>query len=105
MHLFSRNVQVRIESVDGQAKMFKSEDGFTIEFECGFGTRATSKVKLWNVLNSAVEMCNSKNNKRAKLELYAGYEEEIYLLTSAYILSHDVKKSGADRVLEIQVGA
>lgn len=115
--LFGRNIELVLESTrstgSGQAKetkTFSSKDGFSIEFDVQFGTRASSTVKIYNVLPSTVEMCkpeksNSKQIKSAKLELSAGYGDELSLLLSANILSYEQKISGVDRILEIKAGS
>lgn len=105
MQFFGRKITVSIESPKKETKLFSSEDGFTIEFDNEFGTRATSKIKIWNVLPSTVEMCKPVKDQFSTVELSAGYGEDMYLLTSAKIISVEQKANGVDRVLEINAGA
>lgn len=110
MEIFGRNIKVVIESIAKDTKVFSSEDDFRIEFDAQFGTRATSTIKIWNALPSTVEMCkpqkaNSKESKYAKIELSVGFGEDLFLLTSASILSVEQIINGLDRVLEIKAVA
>lgn len=111
MQLFGRNIQLLIESTKKETKIFSSKNNFTIEFDIQFGTRASGLIKIWNVLPSTVEMCkpelysNGKVKSYAKVELSAGYGDDLYLLTSASILSVEQKLEGVDKILEIKCGA
>lgn len=110
MQLFERNIEVLIESPNGKTKIFSSKAGFTIEFDIQFGTRASGIVKISNVLSSTLEMCKPENPgtkkvKYANVELSAGYKDDLYLLTSASILSVEQKIKGVDKILEIKCGA
>ena len=115
MQLFKRSIRVQIISVSGDVKIFDSKN-FTIEFTSEFGGKSPSTVKLFNVLDSTADMCRYQtvwDNKLkihipvkfASVELFAGYNEEYSKLISAQIVSHEMKRSGTERILEIKAGA
>lgn len=109
MQFFKRSIRVQIISVSGDVKIFDSKN-FTVEFTSEFGGKSPSTVKLFNVLDSTADMCRPelKGNvpvKFASVELFAGYNEEYSKLISAQIVSHEMKRSGTERILEIKAGA
>lgn len=110
MILFGRNIELTIISTKNDTKLFSSKDGFSIEFDIGFGTKSISTIKVYNVLPVTVEMCKpekagTKQVKFAKVELSAGYGDEITKILSANIISIEEKQNGIDRILEIKAGA
>ena len=110
MILFGRKIELTLISAKNETKTFSSSDGFTIEFEIGFGQKAISTVKIYNVLPVTVDMCRpdkagTKQVKFAKIELSAGYDDEITKLLSANIISIEQKQNGIDTILEIKAAA
>ncbi len=104
--IFGRQIELKIESVDGNSKTFFSghefEDDFHIEFAVEMGKGFTAKI--YNVLRQTFSLCDIKDKKFAKLELYAGYREGINpsLIASGDIITSQYKISNVDRVLEIK---
>lgn len=106
--LFGRHVEVTLESVSGETKTFihDSESGelFRIDFEVSFDGNST--IKLYNVLNETVRMCEPKlqpQKKYAKIKLIAGYPDNFSLLASGDIVQFSSKRSNTDSIFELKI--
>lgn len=110
--LYGRHIEVKIEPVEGEAKVYSYihgsyNDCFSIEFDVVMGLKAAAfTVKLYNVLKTTVDLCKpkvvGKSKQFAKISLSAGYGDDIALLASGDIASHEFKVSDTDSILEIK---
>lgn len=120
--LFSRTIQVSIRSADGREKTFLhdelSGDRFNISFETQFGASVAnsgeereqqipkygqSKIKLWNVLQETVEMCQEIDGTKGEAELLVGYGGDLVSVSIGEITGYKTERSGADRYIEMAV--
>lgn len=107
MSFYRRHIEVELTSTSGESKTFihDSETGelFRIDFETDF--TGNGIVKLYNVLQSTIKMCNFDSKKRsyAKCKLVAGYRTDVSVLMNGDIINSVVSRSGADRILELKI--
>ncbi|HNE56470.1 MAG TPA: hypothetical protein PK079_25130, partial [Leptospiraceae bacterium] len=110
--LYARHIEVKIEPVEGEAKVYSYVHGsyldcFSIEFDVAMGLKAAAfTVKLYNVLKTTVDLCKpqikGKSKQFPKIYLSAGYGNDIALLASGDIASYEYKVSDTDSILEIK---
>lgn len=107
MRNFDRVIRVDILPVSGEGKSFQFSrllnELFAIEFEIEFGAKSTTKVKLFNVNQSTIDLCKANDKKYSSCEVRFGYaDSELLLLSVGDIIQYKVNKQGADHYLEIQ---
>ncbi|HRG77697.1 MAG TPA: hypothetical protein PLX69_24265, partial [Leptospiraceae bacterium] len=110
-YLYGRVMSVKIEPPVGNSKTFEHniEEGklFRIDFEVDFKGHAT--VSLYNVLDVTARMCEPATvggkKKFASLTLEAGYTNDLSLLAKGEIIQSLVKRSGADKILEMKLSS
>ncbi|MBK8397424.1 MAG: hypothetical protein IPL26_19595 [Leptospiraceae bacterium] len=104
--IFGQQIEVKLESVDGRTKVFKSgfeiENDFHIEFTVEFGKQFS--LKIYNVLRETYLMCEKKGKEFANVEIFAGYKEEVEpgLIASGSVVESLYNISNVDRVLELK---
>lgn len=101
--LYKRIAEVRIGS-----RVF-SYPPFSIEFDqtIKIGTPTTTILKLYNPNPDTIKACETKGSGASKqypqVTIKAGYENESGTCVIGYIYDYEVKKTGADRVLECKI--
>jgi hypothetical protein len=108
-YLYKRVLSCELESSNGERKTFlhNIDEGslFRIDFTAEFTGSAT--VSLYNVNEVTINMVKSTKvsgkTKFANLQLQAGYDKDIYLISTGEIVQSLVKRNQADKILELKI--
>jgi hypothetical protein len=106
MSLFGRNITVKIESVEKEIVLFKSENGFSIEFYLEFGNRSTCLIRLINISEKTIDLCKRKETSNyiqyPNIEIFGGYNTNIGQFYSGEIVNFEIIQRTVDTILEIK---
>jgi hypothetical protein len=110
-YLYKRVLSCELESPNGERKTFlhNVDEGnlFRIDFTVEFKGSAT--VSLYNVNDTTINMIKSSKvsgkTKFATLQFQAGYDNDIYLISTGEIVQSLVKRNQGNKILELKTSA